>query len=66
MSCLLEVPQNTKPAAEQVVRLFGRVQSFRKIVTAMTMALLPVVNVFLILFLLLSMGAAERLKCDLP
>ena len=56
-SCLRQVvPQSTKPAAEQVVRLFGRVRSLKKIVTAMSMAMLPVCNVFLILFLLISLG----------
>ena len=60
-SCLRQVvPQSTKPAAEQVVRLFGRVRSLKKIVTAMSMAMLPVCNVFLILFLLISLGGCRR------
>ena len=36
--------------------LFGRVKSLRKIITALTTSLYPVLNVFLILFLLLSIG----------
>ena len=40
--------------AFRIVRLFRRVPSLRKIITALTMALLPVVNVFCILFLLLG------------
>ncbi len=40
--------------AFRVLRLFRRVPSLRKIITALTMALLPVVNVFCILFLLLG------------
>lgn len=44
----------------QVIRLFGRVRSLKKIVTAMTMAMLPVLNVFLILFLLISMGKLSK------
>jgi hypothetical protein len=43
--------------AFRIVRLFRRVPSLRKIITALTMALLPVLNVFLILFLL--MGICE-------
>jgi hypothetical protein len=40
--------------AFRIVRLFRRVPSLRKIITALTMALLPVLNVFLILFLLMG------------
>jgi hypothetical protein len=40
--------------AFRILRLFRRVPSLRKIITALTMALLPVVNVFCILFLLLG------------
>uniref|UniRef100_A0A7S0MVB5 EF-hand domain-containing protein n=2 Tax=Cryptomonas curvata TaxID=233186 RepID=A0A7S0MVB5_9CRYP len=43
--------------ALRVIRLFGRIRSFRKIITALTMAMLPVFNVLLILFLLISLGA---------
>ena len=43
--------------ALRVIRIFGRVKSLRKIITALTMSLLPVLNVFLILFLLISIGA---------
>lgn len=43
--------------AFRIVRLFRRVPSLRKIITALTMALLPVINVFCILFLL--MGICE-------
>ena len=43
--------------ALRVIRLFGRVKSLKKIISALTMALLPVMNVFLILFLL--MGICE-------
>ena len=42
--------------ALRVVRLFGKVRSLRKIISALSKAVLPVFNVFLILFLLLSMG----------
>ena len=43
---------------------FGRlggdqVRSLKKIVSALTMAMLPVLNVFLILFLLMSIGAHD-------
>ena len=44
--------------AFRIVRLFRRVPSLRRIITALTMALLPVLNVFCILFLL--MGICER------
>ena len=43
--------------AFRIVRLFRRVPSLRKIITALTMALMPVINVFCILFLL--MGICE-------
>ena len=43
--------------ALRVIRIFGRVKSLRKIITALTLSLLPVLNVFLILFLLISIGA---------
>ena len=42
--------------ALRVVRLFGKVRSLRKIISALSKAILPVLNVFLILFLLLSIG----------
>jgi hypothetical protein len=45
--------------ALRVIRLFGRVASLKKIISALTMALLPVLNVFLILFLLMGI-------CELP
>ena len=45
--------------ALRVIRLFGRVKSLKKIISALTMALLPVLNVFLILFLLMGI-------CELP
>ncbi len=45
--------------AFRILRLFRRVPSLRKIITALTMALLPVLNVFCILFLL--MGICEFL-----
>jgi hypothetical protein len=41
--------------AFRIMRLFRRVPSLRKIITALTMALLPVINVFCILFLLMGM-----------
>ncbi len=44
--------------ALRVIRLFGRIQSFKKIITALTMAMLPVFNVLLILFLLISLGGS--------
>jgi hypothetical protein len=44
--------------AFRILRLFRRVPSLRKIITALTMALLPVLNVFCILFLL--MGICKR------
>ena len=40
--------------AFRIVRLFRRVPSLRKIITALSMALLPVINVFCILFLLMG------------
>ena len=40
--------------ALRILRLFRRVPSLRKIVAAITSALLPVANVFCILFLLIS------------
>ena len=40
--------------AFRILRLFRRVPSLRKIITALTMALLPVLNVFCILFLLMG------------
>ena len=45
--------------ALRVIRLFGRVKSLRKIISALSLALAPVLNVFLILFLL--MGICEFL-----
>ena len=46
--------------ALRVIRLFGRVKSLRKIISALSLALMPVLNVFLILFLL--MGICELQK----
>ena len=43
--------------ALRVIRLFGRVASLRRIVSALTYAILPVCNIFLIYFLLLGIGA---------
>ena len=44
-------------------RLGGdQVRSLKKIVSALTMAMLPVLNVFLILFLLMSIGAPMRAR----
>ena len=43
--------------ALRVIRLFGRVKSLKKIISALSLALAPVMNVFLILFLL--MGICE-------
>jgi hypothetical protein len=43
--------------ALRVIRLFGRVKSLKKIISALSLALAPVLNVFLILFLL--MGICE-------
>jgi len=43
--------------ALRVIRLFGRVKSLRKIISALTLAALPVLNVFLILSLMLSIFA---------
>ena len=40
----------------RVIRLFGRFHALRKIITAITLAIIPVLNVFLILFLLISIG----------
>jgi hypothetical protein len=60
--------------AFRILRLFRRVPSLRKIITALTMALLPVLNVFCILFLLMGIckllassveSQARRLKADL-
>jgi hypothetical protein len=47
--------------AFRILRLFRRVPSLRKIITALTMALLPVLNVFCILFLLI--GICKRWIC---
>jgi hypothetical protein len=52
--------------ALRVIRIFGRVKSLRKIITALTMSLLPVLNVFLILFLLISIGARTHAPRPLP
>ena len=43
--------------ALRVIRLFGRFHSLRKIISALSLAIVPVVNVFVILFLLISIGA---------
>ena len=43
--------------AIRVFRLFGRVRSLKRIISALTMAILPVLNVFLMYFLLLGIGA---------
>ena len=43
--------------ALRVIRLFGRFHSLRKIISAITLAIVPVLNVFVILFLLISIGA---------
>ena len=53
--------------ALRVIRLFGRVKSLKKIISALTMAVLPVLNVFLILFLLIGIGAFPPLaaRCRL-
>ena len=57
--------------ALRVIRLFGRVKSLKKIISALTMAMLPVLNVFLILFLLISIGVVPSHRppptwCDRP
>ena len=43
--------------ALRVLRLFGRLKSLRKILTALAFAIVPVCQVFLILFILLCVGA---------
>ena len=43
--------------ALRVLRLFGRLKSLRKILTALALAIVPVCQVFLILFILLCVGA---------
>ena len=50
--------------ALRVIRLFGRVKSLKKIISALSLALAPVLNVFLILFLL--MGICKGPKSFLP
>ena len=45
--------------ALRVIRLFGRFHSLRKIISAITLAIVPVLNVFVILFLLISIGAQQ-------
>ena len=42
--------------ALRVLRLFGRLKSLRKILSALALALVPVCQVFLILFILLCIG----------
>ena len=42
--------------AFRILRLFGKVRSLRKIVSALTKSIVPVSNVFLIMFLLISFG----------
>ena len=44
--------------ALRVLRLFGRLKSLRKILTALALAIVPVCQVFLILFILLCVGAS--------
>ena len=44
--------------ALRVLRLFGRLKSLRKILSALALAIVPVCQVFLILFILLCVGAA--------
>ena len=46
--------------ALRVIRLFGRFHSLRKIISAISLAIVPVLNVFVILFLLISIGAARN------
>ena len=48
--------------ALRVIRLFGRVSTLRRIVSALTYAILPVCNVFLIYFLLLGIGSLPRAR----
>ena len=48
--------------ALRVIRLFGRVSTLRRIVSALTCAILPVCNVFLIYFLLLGIGSLPRAR----
>mmetsp|Transcript_37891 Transcript_37891/g.100841 ORF Transcript_37891/g.100841 Transcript_37891/m.100841 type:complete len:203 (+) Transcript_37891:523-1131(+) len=43
--------------ALRVIRLFGRVKSLKKIIQALSSSIVPVLNVFLILFLLMSIAA---------
>ena len=43
--------------ALRVLRLFGRLKSLRKILSALALAIVPVCQVFLILFILLCVGA---------
>jgi hypothetical protein len=48
--------------ALRVIRLFGRVRSLKRIISALSMAILPVLNVFLMYFLLLGIGATPCLS----
>ena len=46
--------------ALRVLRLFGRLKSLRKILSALALAIVPVCQVFLILFILLCIGLSLR------
>ena len=46
--------------AVRVLRLLGRIDGLRRVVSALGLALRPVVNVFFVLFLLMSIGAALK------
>ena len=51
--------------AFRILRLFRRVPSLRKIISALTKALLPVINVFCILLLLIGICKRDKtLSCD--
>ena len=49
--------------ALRVLRIFGRLKSLRKILSALALALVPVCQVFLILFILLCIGTFASRMC---
>ena len=49
--------------ALRVLRIFGRLKSLRKIMSALALAIVPVCQVFVILFVLLCIGTVLLSKC---
>jgi hypothetical protein len=50
--------------AFRVLRLFGRLKTLRNIVTAITASIVPVMNAFLIIYLVASICTPQAVFCS--